>query len=96
MNGFAKCEVCGLCSVQQGLLSEQLIKHHQALYCVLWNILCRCFSLSSERDKNFYAPALVFFARAYLAVKADDLCTVFTLEFMCYCDKAGGVVCVSV
>lgn len=60
------------------------------------SLLCRCFSLSSERDKNFYAPALAFFARAYLAVKADDLCTVFTLEFMCYCDKAGGVVCVSV
>lgn len=73
--------------------SSNTIRLFIVLFGKFW---CRCFALSSERDKNFYAPALAFFARAYLAVKADDLCTVFTLEFMCYCDKAGGVVCVSV
>lgn len=53
------------------------------------------FFLIFRAQIKFYTPALAFSACAYLAVKADDLCTVFTLEFMCYCDKAGGVVCVS-
>ncbi len=45
---------------------------------------------------KFHSLALALFVRAYLAVKTDDLCTVFALEFMCYSDKASGFVCVSV
>lgn len=66
-----------------------------SLLCSLEKFCVDVLLYLQSADKNFYAPALAFFARAYLAVKADDLCTVFTLEFMCYCDKAGGVVCVS-
>lgn len=46
------------------------------------------FLLSSEL--GCFSPWL-----AYLAVKTKDLCTVFTLEFMCYSDKNCGPACVS-
>lgn len=45
---------------------------------------------------KFHSLVRALFVWAYLAVKTDDLCTVFALEFMCYSDKAGGFVCASV
>lgn len=52
------------------------------------------FVLGAQIKFHSLAPAL--FVCAYLAVKTDDLCTVFAVKFMCYSDKAGGSVCVSV
>lgn len=40
-------------------------------------------------------PSVSLCLVAYLAVKTNDLCTVFTLEFMCYSDKVCGPVCTS-
>lgn len=40
-------------------------------------------------------PSVSLCLFAYLAVKTNDLCAVFTLEFMCYFDKVCGPACTS-
>lgn len=100
MHGFAECGVCGLSSVQQGLVSKYLIKDPHTLFLcsveVRWKISQRCFILSSELGQHFTLSLCLSSSVAYLAVKTDDLCRVFTLRFICYSDKATGFVCTSV
>lgn len=55
-----------------------------------------CFYLSFELRSHFTLWLHLSLSSSYLAVKTDDLCTVFTLDFMCYSDKASGAVCMSV
>lgn len=57
---------------------------HQDLYCVfLFNSLMKMLYLILGAQIKFHS-----LLAAYLAVKTDDLCTVFVLKFRCRSDKA--------
>lgn len=54
------------------------------------------FLISPLRSDNISPhPSISLCLVTYLAVKTNDLCTIFTLEFMCYSDKVCGPVCTS-
>lgn len=79
--------MCGLFSLKKGLVQINSSNTLKPSLCVFFFFL---------HKKKFHINVLFHprssdntWLSAYLAVKTDDLCTVFTLEFMCHCDKAG-------